>query len=371
MRRAPAEMKAGAASKPNPLFLLMLLLDPSVAEISCRNENGQAVDWFAIYKLPKRTEEQSSGLGLRYVYLDPTTGDWQQGMSLVNSTQSAVGRTLQQLYAICKPQVNDSAYFIYNDAPPSMPYDMKHGHTKGVLTFNKVQGFWLMHSVPHFPANATEGYMYPSSGQRYGQTFLCITIQYNQVSEIGTQLLYSNPHVYSWALPRLFLPELSHLQVVAKGGSVSRSPWKRWATLTSLGGVHFQSFAKFKYFGDDIYAAWAAQALQTDLLSETWRNGKGDLPSNCSLPKHIYNVKGVNLPGHTFLTRNDHSKWCVSLHPDDGWVCVGDLNRTFGQMWRSGGLLCTQNPLLYRALRKAVSEYRQCWEGPRDGAGKL
>ncbi|XP_051866636.1 deoxyribonuclease-2-beta [Pristis pectinata] len=345
---------------------------PSVAEISCRNELGQAVDWFAMYKLPRHMEHEAAGLGLRYMYLDPSTVDWQQGKFLVNATESAVGRTLQQLYSTYKTKVNDSAYLLYNDAAPSMPYDKYHGHTKGVLMFDKVQGFWLMHSVPNFPPDVTKGYSWPSSGRKYGQTFLCVTVKYDQVTVIGDQFLYSNPHVYSWTLPHLFLPELSHLQFVAKGGSTARSPWKRHAKLTSSGGVQFQSFAKYKHFGDDIYTAWAAQTLETDLLSETWNNGKYELPTNCSLPKHVYNVKRVKLPGPAFFyTNNDHSKWCVSLRPVDGWTCVGDLNRAVGQMWRSGGLLCTRNPLLYRAFRQSVSWYKNCSGYPVMEQGEL
>ncbi|XP_067845932.1 deoxyribonuclease-2-beta isoform X3 [Heptranchias perlo] len=232
-------------------FLLIIHLSPSGAEISCRDEAGRPVDWFVMYKLPKYQIHQAVGMGLNYMYLDPSTDDWQRSKHLVNTTESAVGRTLQQLYSTYKSKVNDRAYFIYNDAAPSMPYDMYHGHTKGVLLFDEAQGFWLIHSVPHFPPFPKKGYSWPSSGKRNGQTLFCITYKYSQVTEIGKQLLYYNPRVYNWSLPDIFLPELSHLQFVAKGGSVSKSPWKRLTELTSTGGVQFQSFAKYKHFEDD------------------------------------------------------------------------------------------------------------------------
>ncbi|XP_067845931.1 deoxyribonuclease-2-beta isoform X2 [Heptranchias perlo] len=288
-------------------FLLIIHLSPSGAEISCRDEAGRPVDWFVMYKLPKYQIHQAVGMGLNYMYLDPSTDDWQRSKHLVNTTESAVGRTLQQLYSTYKSKVNDRAYFIYNDAAPSMPYDMYHGHTK------------------------------------------------------GKQLLYYNPRVYNWSLPDIFLPELSHLQFVAKGGSVSKSPWKRLTELTSTGGVQFQSFAKYKHFEDDIYAGWVAQTLKTDLLAETWNGSKHQLPSNCSLPKHVYNIVRIKLPGPVlFYSSNDHSKWCVSLGHDEGWTCIGDLNRTFGQMGRSAGLLCTRHPAIHRAFRRSVSWYENC-----------
>lgn len=343
------------------LLLIVALLHPGLAAISCRNELGQQVDWFAVYKLPRDVEHRAGGLGLMYIYLDPSMKDWQKGKHLVNVTENAVGRTLQQLYSAYTSKVNDSAYFIYNDAAPWMPYDPDHGHTKGVLMFDRVQGFWLMHSVPNFPPGVEQGYSWPNSGRRNGQSFLCVTIPYHQVAEIGDQLSYSNPQVYNWTLPHLFLPELSHLQIVAKGGSLARIPWIRRAKLMTTGGVSFQSFAKYKLFGDDIYAAWVAQSLGTDLLVQSWRRGKHVLPSNCSLPKHVYNVDMLELPGPAlFNTRQDHSKWCVSPRPARGWFCIADLNRTPWQMWRSGGLLCTQNPSLYRAFRKLVSHYKNC-----------
>ncbi|XP_041064364.1 deoxyribonuclease-2-beta [Carcharodon carcharias] len=344
-----------------PFFLLIAHISSSVAEISCRDEAGQPVDWFAIYKLPKHQVHQTVGMGLTYMYLDPSTVDWQQSKYLVNMTESALGRTLHQLYSTYKSKVKERAYFIYNDAAPLMPYDVKHGHTKGVLLFDKAQGFWLSHSTPNFPPFPEKGYSWPSSGRKFGQTLFCFTYNYSQMMEIGRQLLYYNPHVYNWSLPQIFLPELSDLRFVAHGISVSKSPWIRHTKLTSTGGVRFQSFAKYKHFDDDIYAGWVAQALKTDLLAKTWNSSKYELPSNCSLPYHVYNVARVKLPAPAlFDSHNDHSKWCASLHYYEQWICIGDLNRTFGQMQRSGGLLCTRHPNIYKAFRRSVSWYKNC-----------
>ncbi|XP_078075114.1 deoxyribonuclease-2-beta [Mustelus asterias] len=344
------------------LFLLVTIpTSSSFADISCRDETGQPVDWFVVYKLPKHRVHQAIGKGVKYLYLDPSTGNWQQSKYLVNMTESATGRTLQQLYSTYKSKVDDRAYFLYNDAAPLMPYDMKHGHTKGVLLFDNNQGFWLSHSVPHFPPFPNKKYSWPSSGKKYGQTLFCFTYKYSQVMEIGRQFLYYNPHVYNWSLPDTFLPELSDLQLVAKGRSISKPPWIRQTQLTSSGGVRFQNFAKYKNFEDDIYTGWVAQTLKTDLLVETWNGSNHELPSNCSLPKHVYNVIRVKLPGPAlFYSYSDHSKWCVSLRYHEHWICIGDLNRAFGQMWRSGGLLCTQHPSIYKAFRRSVSWYQNC-----------
>ncbi|MEE6494668.1 hypothetical protein FKM82_001832 [Ascaphus truei] len=182
---------------------------------------------------------------------------------------------------------------MYNDAPPGTKnFTTKRGHTKGILLFNKSQGFWLIHSVPHFPPFPEKGFGYPSTGRRYGQTAMCVTYRYDQFKEI------------------------------------------------------------------DIYAAWMAQKLGTHLLAETWQP---DLPSNCSLQHHIYNIGRIALPTLTsFYSRYDHSKWCVSQVHEDLWACIGDLNRNPQQIWRSGGFICTQNKSIYKAFRNLISYYKPC-----------
>lgn len=55
----------------------------------------------------------------------------------------------------------------------------------GVLLFDRSQGFWLSHSIPHFPSFPERGYVYPSSGKVNGQTALCVTHNYDQLLLVG------------------------------------------------------------------------------------------------------------------------------------------------------------------------------------------
>jgi deoxyribonuclease II len=94
---------------------------------------------------------------------------------------------------------------LYNDEPPEGKTDGSRGHTKGVLATNAQQGFWLIHSVPHYPAALDNGtYWYPHTGRTYGQSFLCITIGASEVEKVGTQLLYNEPHIYSTKFPEAY-----------------------------------------------------------------------------------------------------------------------------------------------------------------------
>jgi len=65
----------------------------------------------------------------------------------------------------------------------------------GDVCFDKTSGFWLVHSVPNFPPNASDGYSYPDSGTVFGQTFLCVTYEYSELNAIGRIL---RP-CYSWS----------------------------------------------------------------------------------------------------------------------------------------------------------------------------
>eukprot|EP00064_Thunnus_orientalis_P004472 superscaffoldBa00000407_g4484 len=206
-------------------------------DISCKNEAGEPVDWFIIYKLP-RYKIGEVGSGVDYMYLDSSVGSWQMSKFMVNDSEGAIANTLNQLYMGEAYKSNSSVYALYNDAPPILDYLRGYGHTK------------------------------------------------------------------------------------------------------------------------DIYTGWVAQALDTDLLVETWQTQNHELPSNCSLPRHTMNIKRIQLPGSVkFLSHHDHSKWCVSRVYEDQVTCLGDLNREKAQMWRGGGLVCSFNPLIYKAFRQAVDLY--------------
>ncbi|CAL8253200.1 unnamed protein product [Merluccius merluccius] len=330
-------------------------------DISCRNEAGEPVDWFVVYKLPIHRIRQD-GSGVEYLYLDSAVETWQISKFTVNTSDGAIGLTLNQLYLGQAYTSNSTVYAMYNDGPPDMVYLQGYGHTKGTLLFDHSQGFWLSHSVPHFPSFPEHGYMYPSSGKVNGQTFLCVTYKYGQFPIIARQLVYLIPRVYNCSVPSSFLDDLPDLAQLCKGSQPPLpSSSKNIDSLFSAKGEKFVSFVKSEDFVDDMYAGWVAQELATDLLAETWQRSEHELPSNCSLAYHAMNVKRVFLPGPTlFMSRNDHSKWCVSQRLQDQWACVGDLNRERAQAWRAGGLLCSRNPFIYKAFRHAVSWYIGC-----------
>lgn len=342
------------------IIVMIFCCSRSSANISCMNEAGEPVDWFIIYKLPKY-RMGDTGSGVDYMYLDSSVAKWQMSKFMINSSQGAIGSTLNQLYHEKVYKSNSSVYALYNDGPPVMKYIQGYGHTKGVLLFDQSQGFWLSHSIPHFPSFPEKGYFYPSSGKVNGQTALCVTYQYEHFIRIAKQLAYLYPRFYNCSVPVAFLADLPQLAQLCEGSKPQLTSNKRVEQLFSVRGEKFVSFVKSEHFVDDIYTGWVAQALGADLLVQSWQRQGHDLPSNCSLPKHTMNIKRIQLSKSVlFQSYHDHSKWCVSQAYEDQVACLGDLNRERAQLWRGGGLICSFNPLIYNAFRQAVDWYIGC-----------
>ena len=58
------------------------------------------------------------------------------------------------------------SYILYNDEPPSsfpVSNSSHHGHSKGVLAWNKLTISWLLHSAPKFPRLLVTDYLTHSS----------------------------------------------------------------------------------------------------------------------------------------------------------------------------------------------------------------
>ncbi|XP_040843167.1 deoxyribonuclease-2-beta isoform X8 [Ochotona curzoniae] len=181
-------------------------------------------------------------------------------------------------------------------------------------------------------------------------------------STTTSQLLIYNPNIYSCSIPAAFLQEFIHMSQLCKTSSSSEIPVQHLATLQSAQGHNFLHFAKSDSFLDDIFAGWMAQHLKTHLLTETWQRKRQELPSNCSLPYHVYNIKAIKISQQSYFSSyQDHAKWCVSQKSTrKHWTCIGDLNRSPHQALRSGGFICTQNQHIYKAFQGLVLYHENC-----------
>lgn len=154
---------------------------------------------------------------------------------------------------------------MYNDQPPNKTATLKYGHSKGVIMADETRGFWLVHSVPNYPPVPNTGvekkskvsnteaegveyassgeYSYPSSGKIYGQSFLCISVQGDQMKDIAPQLTYNQVISYRYNVPDT-LPEYSIFVNVSRRMRIKNPPYNRKQEIRSIGGQRFISFAK-------------------------------------------------------------------------------------------------------------------------------
>ncbi|KAM6994456.1 deoxyribonuclease-2-alpha [Tautogolabrus adspersus] len=362
------------------LFLSLLIsfvpLEGNTSPISCYNDQGDAIDWFYLYKLPK---------GEQYLLLEKGSDGWTNGKGTVNDTTGALGRTVGQLYSQGKN--TELAYILYNDQRPPQDFggrwvdssssSSNGGHTKGVVLLDKNQGFWLVHSTPHFPPVQQEGqFYYPNSGVNNGQNFICVTYPLDRFQTIGEQLQINQPNVYDCDVPESLASLVPALAAVCKKkhlpGHIAphiKPVANRSVTLTSKDGTDFINFAKGASFDNDLYHSWVAPFLQSDLLVQFWIRSTGILPSDCSQGWKVLDIKLIN-PGQTFTFKasQDHSKWAVSPNAagsgsGGGWVCVGDINRNEAEEKRGGGTVCLQDPVVWKAYRTAALQCEACGGG--------
>ncbi|XP_070765372.1 deoxyribonuclease-2-alpha-like [Enoplosus armatus] len=342
---------AGYGTMMRFLFSVGILFQGCDSDVKCRNDAGNEVDWYILYKLPK-----VNGDGLSYLYMDESSNGWKLSKKTINSKSGTLANTLKPLLDFYDRKTEGFGYMLYNDQPPD-PYagPASFGHSKGVVMLDKKTGVWLSHSTPRFPTYCSKDF-WPSSGGINAQTFMCVTYSYDTFKEIGLQLKYIHAYSYDSVIPTTFYNEL---QCVAQRSCYpKKEPWFRVMTLTSMKGRNFSSFAKYTRFGDDLYSGLIANYLKQNLYVKSWRKNGHPLPSNCSVPHHVFNVKEVKLEGKSFRDTVDHSKWCVA--PVGGWTCIADINREVSQMKRGGGAICTKDFAVAKVFNAIISQYEPC-----------
>lgn len=333
--------------------------------LQCLSQNGSPVDWFIIYKLPEISKYKVPDIreGKGFYYMDvnnPTLVLSQMGM---DDSNHAVYYTLQQIY---KNQ-STMAYVMYNDQPPNTDPSLNHGHTKGTFAFDKNGGFWLIHSTPEFPPMKKDGYNWRQSACTYGQTFICLSMDYGMMDRIGYVFMDTYPKIYDKLFPSMFASDNPYLASIVNGPTqkhVTAPPWYNVTQIVTKGNNQFISYEKFTDFHEDLYDGLLSGKLRQDLLVETWRvhgTTHGDLPSNCTVQYKVYNINTLTFPdkGISFSTAKDHSKWAVSKDQGD-WLCIGDINRQSTQFKRGGGQMCFQNHKAWSSFRDLVSETEPC-----------
>ena len=368
------------------LLSLAFISPPQVRAVSCRDSEGQEVDWWILYKLPqnknkwrkhnkhhrkhrkhrkhhKQSEEVESHVaeGTAYAYLTSALPDqkWTLSRLSIADQSSLPGQTLEPLYS---EGGGEMFSLMYNDEHPHGPTSFSKGHTKGLVVGDRNSSVWLIHSVPHYPPFPNETYSYPHTGLLYGQTALCLSLGSSQLASVGRQLGFNNPFIYQATLPA-WLSAYPDMVRAARGKHVRRPPFFNTELVTTRQGEVFTTFAKYTKFGKDLYADLVAPLLKVPLLVETWPNGPGKMPSRCSGPFIVENIDEMEfqeLDDDDFKTTHDHAKWAISIDKKRPFVCIGDINRMETQRKRGGGTACFSNPTVWRTFKKSIKTIEAC-----------
>ncbi|KAK6741655.1 hypothetical protein RB195_009494 [Necator americanus] len=313
-------------------LLLSILATCSETKLSCKNMEGKDVDWFTAIKGPASGDPMK---GRNFVYFDPTQTGWKWSSTPINSTLSAIGATINQLYLANKENTFTIAY---NDDSPLKPANNKNGHSKGVAVFDHDVGFWMIHSVPNFPS--INRYEFPSSAKIFAQSFLCLSLSTNNLEEVAEYMRYAQVTPFLHNLPQfhqIIAPSL--LDVINKRSLPSSATvFSMTRRIRTLGGKNVIEFSKHAKFEADLWYDLIAPDLKTPMAVETWRNGKGTkIRTKCNrigVRPNVYNINLVKLPGKSFASTKDHSKWGVSTNETAPVVCIGDVNRQVNHSFR-------------------------------------
>jgi deoxyribonuclease-2 len=258
----------------------------------------------------------------------------------------------------------------YNDEASDGASHSSRGHSKGVLLFEDDAGFWITHSLPKFPTGLSdEKQTFSLPDLTYAQHFFCISLNPTNFESIASQMKVNDPFIYDYNLPESISPSFPQFSswidmFLSEPQDSSISNSTHVASITSLGGKRFKSFAKSKAFERDLWSGLVAPSLTTNMIVQTWRNGDGrNIPASCSKDGYKYeifnmlSISGTPI-GCDWKSTKDHSKWSVSA--DIGFVCFGDINRQYSQYKRGGGALCMKDPVVWQSLHNLVGMTETC-----------
>ncbi|XP_003746950.1 deoxyribonuclease-2-alpha [Galendromus occidentalis] len=360
-------------------FLLLFLLDfgrTEDQEIWCRNPDGKRVEWFVVYKVPKtagpRPNSPRDSLdGSEYGYADSKTVKNSEAFvegknGIFSENGNPIAKSLTRLFQRQKARADrELTYIVYNDKPPpELSNSTSNGHTKGVVLFGARSGLWLVHSVPKFPENIFSGsYSFPSNARENGQSFICITMDSEELNTVAKHLRRQNPNMYASSAPPKIRSKYNELDLLLDKKYLRSQPYSLKDLIPAINGTVFTAFAKGGPLNKDIYSGVIAPALETDLYVESWRNGNGGrLPPDCFDKYKVTDIQKIALKvgkgTMQWSSSEDHSKWAVG---DRGqWICLGSINRMLSQFKRGGETMCFQNLGVHQLFRSAMAEFTPC-----------
>jgi len=272
---------------------------------------------------------------------------------LGSNKDNPIEKTLQPLYS----GSSDIGHILVSDQPPSgISVAATRAHMKGVFLYDQDNGVYLVHSVPRFPIEpeTSKSYQYPDSGVNNGQSFLCLTLSHEDMEKIMKTWLVDYPFPYSTAIPSFSYSKIPSIQNFMNG--VWNNNDMTLINNVKAGSQTFTVFGKHRKWGLDIYHDLLAPTFKSNIFANTWSNGVGTNPSDCSGNYAAYNVLALNWGSISWPRSKDHSKWGLASTN----VCIGGINRQESQKRRGGSAFCIQHSAWSKEMNNLIEDYEKC-----------
>ena len=312
----------------------------SSSGFSCLNEDGDAVDYWYVMKGPNGADSW---------ILEDGASSFKAGEAMTSS-KNAVVRTLAQVYGSLP---SSHAYTMYNDETDEGKKSETRGHSKGVVLFDEAQGFWLIHSLPRYPARVSSGYA-GLPDDTWGQSFVCVTLASSKLDDVGEQLMLHWPQHYDSSISDDMKAAAPNFASTLDDTKSTKTESKK--SFSTLGSRSFVHYAKSAECDCELYEDIIAKDLGA-LRVESWMNGEttNKIPSSCKsdgFDEDVEDVDVVTIGDGNWTETKDHSKWAVD---SKGTACVGDINRQYSQAKRGGGSLCYDKADVFAAFDKIAA----------------
>lgn len=353
------------------LLLVLALLASACHAHWCLNESGEAVDWWVAVKAPRLSSSQHSAVaaGRAYLYADSKsarTGTfWRNSSKTVMDADSAMGRTVGQIYATAGDP--NYGYALYSDQTPDGTTSSSFGHAKGHMAWSSTTAFWFIHSVPRWAPEpgsepGADRYSYPTSGHENGQSMMCVSIAPGSLDKVFAQLQHTNPLLYGSKWVSSLTARLPHGDALINKGTVVKDSATSVSDIYSAAGKKFTHLGKTAKWGQSIFGNLIGPYYGESLLAETWQRPYEEPLLPPESLERVYSVLNMAMPpgadwdGVTWKVTQDHSKWAIVRNPQLPVFCVGDLNKQRSQWKRAGGMLCINDKIIHAAFKSLILE---------------
>ncbi|KRY07085.1 Deoxyribonuclease-2-alpha [Trichinella patagoniensis] len=332
-----------------PIILILISLNCCTAQdATCKDDDGNIVDWFLVYKPPN---VESSNIIKSTANLV-----WAQSARNVNEREHSIARTLVPFI----DNNEDIKVLAYSDDPPNLPPRNEKSKAKGVLLVHNRAAAWFVHTAPNFLAHLGP-YLWPAAETPKGHMFLCLSLNEAQLNSVAKAIRYQEPFIYANNLPAALLNLHNELSNLAKGVQVRVTPFLEHAKFTTKSAngaaANIDAFGKHTKSYSDMYARVLKNKLAANI--RIWAPSDTRSKSICKGQYQLRKIASpMQLAGSLVSREADSARWAVV----DGknTVCLTTNDYTVGDKKIPGAAVCLENAGVYNAFSAAAANLEGC-----------